>query len=148
DAAIRLLMPPQSATGDNETCGQTETAGTNPAPAVMLPEAYLPVRTAAIHLGKLRLRQIGQLAKSGAIMRRQVCQHLAIHLNVRPLQPVDKAAVVQAGLTCGRVDADNPQAAEIALAVAPVAVRIEQGFEHCLVRPAEEATARAKLPLG
>src|SRR5690554_4911366 len=85
DAAIRFLMPPQSATGDNKTCGQTETAGTNPAPAVMLPEAYLPVRTAAIHLGKLRLRQIGQLAKSGAIMHRQVCQHLAIHLNVRPL---------------------------------------------------------------
>src|SRR3972149_1877355 len=42
-------------------------------------------------------------------------------------------------------DAGDPQAAQIALAVPPVAVRIPQAFQHSLVRPPAQSMAGPKL---
>ena len=57
---------------------------------------------------------------------REVGQHLAVELDARPLQPVDELRIGQAVLAHAGVDALDPQAAEIALLVAPVAIGVAQ----------------------
>src|SRR5690606_38830545 len=49
---------------------------------------------------------------------------------------------------CGRIDAGDPQAPELALAVAPVPVRIHQRLEHLLVGRAVRLALAAPVALG
>ena len=61
-------------------------------------------------------------------------QHLAVHLDAGLLQPGDEARVGQAVLAHRGVDALDPQAAELALLVAPVAVGVLQRLLQPLQR--------------
>jgi hypothetical protein len=89
-------------------------------------------------LRQLGLSQISQPAERSAIPCGDVGQHLAIHLNVGLLQPVDKTTIAQAvQARCG-VNAGDPKAAEIAFAVASIAKRIKEGFQHRFIGSAEE----------
>ena len=54
----------------------------------------------------------------------EVSQNLAVHVDAGQLQAVDEAGVGQAVQTHAGVDALNPQAAEIALLIAPVAIGV------------------------
>jgi hypothetical protein len=59
-----------------------------------------------------------------------------------------QAAVAQTTQARGGVNARNPQAAEIALAVAAVAKCVEQGLEHCFIGAAIEQMLGAILALS
>src|SRR5690606_3579246 len=58
---------------------------------------------------------LGDLAEGGDVVHREVGQGLAVELDVGLLQAVHQTAVAQAVLTGRRVDAHDPQAAELAL---------------------------------
>src|SRR5919112_4261867 len=66
---------------------------------------------------------IGKSAERLGVAHGDVGQHLAVELDAGQLEAVDERAVAQAILARGGVDAHDPQAAEVALAVAAVAVR-------------------------
>lgn len=75
-----------------------------------------------------------QRFERGGIAHREVCQHLAIHLDARELQPVHELIVGGAFFARGGVDARNPQAAEFAFAVMAVAVMIKERMSQRFVR--------------
>src|SRR5688500_5503607 len=60
----------------------------------------------------------------------EVCQNLTIQFNFRLFQTVDQFAVAQTVQTGSRVDADDPQTAQITGTGAAVTVRVEQALEH------------------
>jgi len=68
----------------------------------------------------------------------EIGKHLAIHLNTRKREAVDKSPIGQAMFAHTGIDALNPQGAELALALAPVAIgvqhrafdRLHGGAEH------------------
>src|SRR5436190_23082448 len=78
--------------------------------------------------GSRRLSRLaGGLGKSGeglGIAHGDVGQDLAVELDAGQLQAVHELAVAEAVLAGGRVDAGDPEAAEVTLAVAPIAVRV------------------------
>jgi hypothetical protein len=77
-----------------------------------------------------------------------VCQHLAVELDVRLFEPGDQLAVggsVQAGRG---VDAGDPQLAKIALAHAAITGRVPEALEHGLIRTLEQPVLGAALSLG
>src|SRR6476620_6383182 len=78
--------------------------------------------------GSRRLSRLaGGLGKSGeglGIAHGDVGQDLAVELDAGQLQAVHELAVAEAVLAGRRVDARDPEAAEVALAVAPIAVRV------------------------
>jgi hypothetical protein len=53
-----------------------------------------------------------------------VGQHLAVEFDVRGLEAFDEAAVADAGVAAGRVEADDPQAADLALLLLAIAVGV------------------------
>src|SRR5690606_36251687 len=63
----------------------------------------------------------------------QVSEDLAVDLDLGPLEAVDEAAVGQALLPRGGVDPGDPQAPEVALALAAVPVLVPQRVHHGLV---------------
>src|SRR5262245_15885488 len=67
----------------------------------------------------------------------KVREDLAVDLDTGLVQAVDEAAVRRAVEPGRRVDARNPQLAEVALALAPVPVGIVEREQHGLVRPPE-----------
>src|SRR3954452_17097280 len=77
--------------------------------------------------GSRRCRLAGDLGKSGerlGVADRDVREDLAVELDAGELEAVHERAVAHAVLAGGGVDAGDPQAPEVALAVAPVAVRV------------------------
>src|SRR5919201_440591 len=82
-------------------------------------------------LGGSGRRPTGGIRKSAeglGVPDGDVGQNLAVELDAGQLQSVDEGAVAQAVLAGGGVDANDPQPAEVALAVAPVAVRVGVGL--------------------
>src|SRR4051812_49918972 len=72
--------------------------------------------------GRRRLAgALGESAEGLGVAHGDVSQHLAVELDAGELQAVDEGAVAHAVLARSGVDADDPQAAEVALAVAAVA---------------------------
>src|SRR4051812_35669260 len=71
--------------------------------------------TAADLSGVRGFRLLGQLGKSCRVLHRDVGQNLAIELDAGLLQPTDEAAVADAVLVGGGVDAHDPQRAVLAL---------------------------------
>src|SRR3954469_10284746 len=67
---------------------------------------------------------LGKSAEGLGIAHGDVGQHLAVQLDARQLQAVDERRVRHALGARGGVDARDPEAAEVALAVAAVAVRV------------------------
>jgi hypothetical protein len=96
----------------------------------------------------LRLGQVSQLAKCRTIMNGQVGKHFAVNLHTRLFQAMNELAIIEAILARRCIDAADPQGAEIALAVAAVAVGIKERFEHRLICPPKEQMFGANLALG
>src|SRR4051794_9718240 len=86
------------------------------------------VRSAAGLGGRRLAGGIGKSAEGLGVAHGDVGQHLAVELDPGQLEPVDEAAVVHAVLARGGVDARDPQAAEVALAVAAVPIRVGIGL--------------------
>src|SRR5687767_11524487 len=72
-----------------------------------------------------------------------VREHLAVELDAGLLEAVHELAVAHALLAGGGVDADDPQAPEVALLVAAVAVRVGVRLEQGLLGP---LVAGVRLP--
>src|SRR4051812_44506050 len=86
--------------------------------------------------GRRRLAgAIGKSAEGLGVADGDVGQHLAVELDAGELQAVDERAVAHAVLARGGVDADDPQAPEVALAVAAVAVRVGVGLHDRFLGP-------------
>src|SRR5437879_2015361 len=83
------------------------------------------------------------LREGRLVHHRQVRQHLPVDLDVRALQARHEAAVGHAQLAHRSVDARDPERAERALLVAPVAVGILAGLHHRLLGDAVDVAAAA-----
>jgi hypothetical protein len=81
-------------------------------------------------------------------LSRNVSQDFTIEFDASFLQAVHKLAVAQAILARCRIDPDNPQAAEISLAVAAIAVSVDQGLHHGLIAALKQAMLTAPLAFG
>ena len=78
-------------------------------------------------------------------MHGQVSQHLAVHFDLGLVQAIDETAVGQAKITCGGVDADDPETAELPLTLTAIAVGILPGLGDSLFGNAIDLTPRAVL---
>src|SRR3954468_12223442 len=79
---------------------------------------------------------------------RQIGEDLAVHLDACLLQTVDEPAVADAVDAAGRVDASDPQLAELALARPAIAVRVLQRVHDLLVGRTVRTALVAVVPLG
>src|SRR5246127_663881 len=93
-------------------------------------------------LGLLRNR-----AKSRGVVYRDVGQHLAVDLHSGLVQAVDDAAVGEPVEARRGVDARDPQRAELALVLPPVAVGILAGLDHGLLGCAIDLAAGVVIAL-
>src|SRR6478609_4232731 len=96
-------------------------------------------------------RLIGHLHQCGertGIGDGEVGEDLAIDLDLGELQPVDEAAVAGAVLAARRVDALDPQLAEVALARPAIPVRVLQRVHDLLVGGAVGPALVAVVALG
>src|SRR5947208_16693710 len=83
--------------------------------------------------GRQRLTgALGKASEGVGVAYRDVGQDLAIELHARELQAVHELRVGHAVLPGGSVDPRDPQPAEVALAVAPIAVAVLVGLEQRL----------------
>src|SRR5690349_22395450 len=73
---------------------------------------------------------LGKSAEGLRVAHGDVGQHLAVQLDARQLQAVDERRVRHALGTRGGVDAGDPEAAEVTLAVAAIAVRVRVRLHH------------------
>src|SRR3954451_25067170 len=73
---------------------------------------------------------LDESAEGLGVAHGDVGQNLAVQLDARQLQAVDERAVGHALGARGGVDAGDPEAAEVTLAVATVAVRVRVRLEH------------------
>src|SRR5215217_2355817 len=79
---------------------------------------------------------------------REVGEHLAIDLDAGGVQSVDEHAVRHVVLPRRGVDTHDPEAAEIALLVLAVAIRVAPAALHGFLRGLPELAASAKGSLG
>src|SRR5690606_4014725 len=98
------------------------------------------------------LRQAGlgffhERGKTCLVENRDVCQNLAVKLNVGLLQSVHETAVGHAVLAGTRVDAGNPQATEHPLLVAAVTVGVLARLDDSLLGNTEHLAARVVVAL-
>src|SRR5258706_1298268 len=94
------------------------------------------------------LRELDQLPERRRLLDLELCQDLAIHLDARALESGDEAAVRETVLARGGVDARDPQAVELALALAPIAVCVHEAVLDREPRRAHERAARRIEALG
>src|SRR5262249_41031644 len=97
---------------------------------------------------KVGLGQAGQLAERPRVVERQGGEDLAVHRDTRGLQAGDEAAVGQAVLARRRVDARDPQAAEVALALPAFAIGVVEAALDGFASLAVGLPAAADVPLG
>jgi len=91
------------------------------------------------------LRDLEKFRKAGLVIHRKVGQHLAVERKTLFLEPADQTAVGQPFGSRSRVDARDPQCAEIALTAAPVAERINERMQQRLVGSPVRAATRGSL---
>src|SRR3954469_17966348 len=91
---------------------------------------------------------LGKTSEGLGVADGDVGQHLAVELDLRELQAVHELAVRQALLARGGVDALDPQAAELALAVLAVAVRVGARLEQLLLGALVARVLLAAVALG
>src|SRR3954462_8081489 len=91
---------------------------------------------------------LGKTSERLGVADGDVREHLAVELDAGDLQAVHELAVRHALLAGGRGDADDPQAAEVALLVAPVAIRVGVGLEQRLLGALVARMRLAAEPLG
>src|SRR5690625_7888850 len=90
----------------------------------------------------------GQSLEGHLVVHGQVGKHLAVNADLGALEAVDKAAVRQTVFAGSRVDALNPQAAEVALALAAVTGAVLAGLDDSLLGYAKRLAAGTIIPLG
>src|SRR5580658_3962015 len=99
-------------------------------------------------LRQMLLRGGDQRGESFRVVHRHVRQNLAVDLDAAELESVNQLAVGGAVIARRRSDALNPQRAEIALAISPVAITVAQRAVHRLFcRPVELSLSKEK-PFG
>src|SRR5262245_29797713 len=82
------------------------------------------------------LRLLGEVLKSARIFHRQVSKNLAVQFDPSLLQAVDELRVAEAILLGVGGDADDPQRAELALALLASRVReLQSALDGFLRRP-------------
>src|SRR3954447_10473371 len=91
---------------------------------------------------------LGESAERLGVAHGNVGQHLAVQLDAGQLQAVHELRVAHAVELGGGVDAGDPQAAEVALAVAAVAVRVGLRLDERFLRPLVIVVRLATEPLG
>src|ERR1700730_8323189 len=94
------------------------------------------------------LSNLHQPSKGTAVAHGQVSQHLAVDLHSGLAKAVHQLAVGQTRLPGGGVDACDPELPHLALAAAPVAVRVRERMEHRLVGGAKEQLLGKAEALG
>ena len=82
------------------------------------------------------------------VVHRKVCQYTSIQRHISPLEAINKTAVGQPVSTRLRVDAGDPQRAELALALPTIAIGILPCLGDCLLGNPEHASSRAIVALG
>src|SRR5690625_5869857 len=90
----------------------------------------------------------GQSLEGHLVVHGQVGKHLAVNADHGALEAVDNAAVRQTVFAGSRVDALNPQAAEVALALAAVTVAVLAGLDDSLLGYAKRLAAGTIIALG
>src|SRR5262245_34304350 len=98
-------------------------------------------------VGEARLHLSRDLGEGGLVGNRQVGEDLAIDVDVRPLEARHEHAIGHSELAHCRVDAGDPQGAELALLLAAVAVGILPRFHHRLLGDAVDVLPAAAEPL-
>src|SRR3954466_407810 len=91
---------------------------------------------------------LGKTSEGLGVAHGDVGQHLAVELDLRKLQAVHELAVGEALLARRGVDALDPQAAELALAVLAVAVGVGARLEELLLRALVARVLLAAVALG
>src|SRR5574341_356477 len=94
------------------------------------------------------LRLGDEFGEGGAVPVRQVGQDLAVDRHPGAAQAADQPAVRDAVGACRRVDAGDPQAAEVALADPAIMVGLGQRPHDVLVGHLEPAVLGAVVPSG
>src|SRR5690625_2778641 len=92
-----------------------------------------------------RLGLLSQLAERRLVEYRDVSQHLAVDFHARQVQAVDHAAIGQTVLASSRVDAGDPQGAELPFALPAITIGILTRLRDRLVGDPEGLTAHAVI---
>src|SRR5262249_21777258 len=88
-----------------------------------------------------------QLREGLRVGQREVRQDLAIHLEPRLRESVHESAVGQAVLAGSRIDARDPELAEVALSLLAVPIGVAPAALDGLARALEQAAASAVVAL-
>src|SRR6185369_10630838 len=94
------------------------------------------------------LRRLDDLGKRAGVAHSEVGEDLAIQLDVGALQALDEPAVGKAVRADRGVDAHDPQAAHVALALLPVTRGVGQRVEERLARWLDQPRTGALAALG
>src|SRR6185436_9548128 len=88
------------------------------------------------------------LRERGLVAHREVGEHLAVDLEVGPLESRHEHAIAHDELAHRRIDARDPERAKLALLHAAVAVRVLPRFHQRLLGDAVDVLAPAAESLG
>src|SRR5437016_1892007 len=102
----------------------------------------------ATKAGPSALRLLGDRPEGLRIADRQVCEHLAVELDVRLLQAGDELVVREPVRPRSRVDPHDPETAEGPLLVLAIPVRVGQRVVDLLLGVAIRGLLEAPVPLG
>src|SRR5690242_11579504 len=91
---------------------------------------------------------IDNLVEGRNIADSQISQHLAIQVDVGGLERVDERAVLHTSGARTRVDAGDPQLAQLTAALAAIPVAVPQALHHRFVGAAEQAVLGSPLTFG
>src|ERR1700675_56625 len=80
-------------------------------------------------------------------MHGEISQHLAVDGKARLVEPVDQRAIRHAAQTRCRVDARDPQCAELALLLAAAAIGVLAGLDDRLLGGAKHLAAGVEITL-
>src|SRR5436305_15069155 len=90
----------------------------------------------------------GKTSKRLGVAHGDVGEDLAVELDARLAQAVHELAVGEAFAARGSVDPRDPQSPQVALAVAPIQVRVGVGLEQLLLRALVRGVPLAAVALG
>src|SRR3546814_6892429 len=97
-------------------------------------------RLRSVHVaGQRVLRGCHERGERRRLVHGELGEHATVHLHTREAEALNEAVVRDAILTGSGVDALDPQATEVALALATVAVGVDEGVGDLLLRLAVPA---------
>jgi hypothetical protein len=90
---------------------------------------------------------LDHLSKPSGVNNRQLCQHLAVDVDIGVFELADQLAVADPIDPRRRIDSGNPQTTEVPLLLTTIPVGITQGFHYLLIGHAEESGVGTPEPL-